>query len=103
MASDVELDDNVDTLIKNYPANSLRFDWIMAGLSCWLVGGLFLDGWAHAHGKVDDVFFTPWHAILYSGGAAITGFLVYQQRRIMRQGYNWRHSLPSGYWISLMG
>ena len=40
-------------------------------LTAWLVGGLFLDGWAHAHGKVDQSFFTPWHAVFYSGFAAV--------------------------------
>ena len=39
----------------------------MSALSAWLVGGFFLDGWAHTHGKVDQSFFTPWHAVLYSG------------------------------------
>jgi hypothetical protein len=48
-----------------YQLGSRRFDWAVAGLSAWLIGGLYLDDWAHSHGKVGDVFFTPWHAILY--------------------------------------
>jgi hypothetical protein len=35
----------------------------MSLLSAWLVGGLFPDGWAHAHGRVDQSFFTPWHTV----------------------------------------
>ncbi len=103
------LSDSEDTTLKldenqSQTAMSIgRFDWIMTGLSLWLVGGLFLDGWAHSHGNIDDVFFTPWHAVLYSGGAAITGFLVYQQRRAIQGGHTWKNALSSAYWISLIG
>ena len=38
---------------------SLRLDWILAALSVWLIGGFYVDIWAHAHGEVDDTFFTP--------------------------------------------
>ena len=37
----------------------------MALISCAIVFGLYIDGWAHNHGFVDDSFFTPWHAVLY--------------------------------------
>ena len=37
----------------------LAFDWLMVGLSTIFLGGLYLDGWAHNHGKVDQSFFTP--------------------------------------------
>jgi Tol biopolymer transport system component len=49
---------------------SLRMDWILTALSVWLVGGFYVDLWAHNHGRVDDTFFTPWHAFLYSGAAS---------------------------------
>src|SRR5262245_27710062 len=51
------------------PEGGPRFDAFAALLSAAFVGGLFLDGWAHNHGKVDQSFFTPWHAILYSSYA----------------------------------
>lgn len=44
------------------PGDSLggwRFDWTMIVLSAWLLGGAYVDGWAHSHGKVDDTFFYP--------------------------------------------
>ena len=44
---------------------SLRFDWAATGLSFIFVSGLFVDGWAHTHGKVDQSFFTLWHAIAF--------------------------------------
>src|SRR5215469_12275517 len=51
------------------PEGGPRFDRIAALLSALVVGGVFLDGWAHNHGKVDQSFFTPWHALLYSAFA----------------------------------
>src|SRR2546429_3689961 len=48
-----------------------RFDWIMAGLSIWWMVGLFVDGWAHSNLARLETFFTPWHALLYSGFAAV--------------------------------
>src|SRR5689334_22007773 len=86
-----------------YPAGSLLFDWAFTLLSAWLVGGVFLDGWAHNHGKVDDVFFTPWHAVLYSGALAIMLFLSASYGRNLVRGQAWQHLLPAGYGLSLAG
>lgn len=52
------------------PRTSLRLDWVLTLLSLWLIGGLYIDLWAHAHGRVDDTFFTPWHALLYAAAAS---------------------------------
>lgn len=88
---------------QEYPVGSSRFDWALAGLSAWMVGGLYLDGWAHRHGKVDDVFLTPWHAILYSGVLVTFIFLLFNQARNMSRGHTLRRSLPRGYLLSLVG
>ena len=77
---------------REYPAGSHRFDWAMAGLSTWLIAGLYLDGWAHSHGKVDDVFFTPWHAFLYSGVLFTFIYLLFQQIRNASKGYAWQRA-----------
>jgi hypothetical protein len=81
----------------------LRFDWLAVGTSAWLLGGLFLDGWAHNHGKVDNTFFTPWHAVLYSGylvtGLVLIGTMILNRSR----GHSWGRALPSGYQLSLLG
>lgn len=42
-------------------------DWMFTLGSLWFIGGLYLDGWAHAHIAELETFFTPWHAVLYSG------------------------------------
>jgi hypothetical protein len=79
------------------------FDWTMTILSAVFVGGLFLDGWAHTHGRVDETFFTPWHAALYSGFLAAAVFLWGGLVWGVRRGHRWRAALPDGYGLSLLG
>ncbi|MFN8491142.1 MAG: hypothetical protein U0350_26335 [Caldilineaceae bacterium] len=81
----------------------LVFDWVMVVLSLIYTGGLYLDGWAHNHGKVDQSFFTVWHAFFYSGFALVafwlTGALLLNRFR----GCTWAEALPAGYQSSLLG
>ena len=84
-------------------ATSLRVDWVLAGLAVWLIGGFYIDIWAHAHGRVDDTFFTPWHALLYTGAAAfgvVTGWIAIFGRP---RGVPVRDVLPEPYLQSLLG
>lgn len=85
------------------PAGGAGFDWAMAMLSTGFVGGLFLDGWAHTHGRVDQSFFTPWHAVFYAGYAAVASVLVASLLRNHARGHPWRRALPTGYGLSLLG
>jgi hypothetical protein len=87
----------------DYPAPSLRFDWWMTGLSMLFMAGLWVDGWAHFHGQVDDSFFTPWHFLFYGSFGIVALFLGYQQVQNTRRGYAFTRALPQGYWLSLMG
>lgn len=91
------------TRTKGYPAGSVRFDAIFVLLSAWLLGGLAIDGWAHTHGQVDNSFFTPWHAVFYSGFMAVGLFLFVNQWRNLSKGYPLRRALPAGYELSLIG
>ncbi len=83
--------------------SGLGFDWLMVFLSTVFVGGLFLDGWAHNHGKVDQSFFTPWHAFFYGGflltGAALICVVLLNRSR----GYGLAQAIPTGYRTSLAG
>ena len=81
----------------------LRFDWLMGGLSFLLMGGLYLDGWAHGHGRVDKTFFTPWHAILYSSFALLACCLAFTVVSNRRKGVSWQQAIPAGYRLSLLG
>src|SRR2546429_9968411 len=82
---------------------STRFNWAMAILSTVLVGGFYLDLWAHAHGRTDNTFFTPWHAVLYSMLAAVGIFLSITAWRAGDRGAPWWEGLPPGYGLSPIG
>ena len=86
-----------------YPPSSLAFDWVMAALAALLMCGVIQDGWAHAHGLVDQSFFTPWHAIMYSCMAINGVALATIGLRNLARGYTFSRGLPYGYWTSLTG
>ncbi len=89
--------------IEGYPQGGVRFDLIASLLALWFIIGLFVDGWAHNHGFTDNTFFTPWHALLYSGIGASGLFLAAMQYRNVSKGYAWARALPLGYLPSLLG
>lgn len=62
-----------------------RHDVAGTVFSLWIVLGLFLDGWAHNAGKPED-FWTPWHAVLYSGFAAAVLWFAAERSRRRRRG-----------------
>jgi hypothetical protein len=89
--------------IDGYPFGGVRFDLAVALLTLWFVMGMYQDGWAHGNGFVDNTFFTPWHALLYSGMGAVGLFLAFHQYRNVSRGYAWARALPKGYLASLFG
>ncbi|MGZ3630341.1 MAG: hypothetical protein ACXVDN_22120, partial [Ktedonobacteraceae bacterium] len=70
---------------KAQAVSSLRFDWIMVVVSIWWLGGLFIDGWAHSNIPQLETFFTPWHAVFYSGYLAVAFTLLVQILLNLRQ------------------
>ncbi|MGH2769768.1 MAG: hypothetical protein ACRDJF_04515 [Actinomycetota bacterium] len=84
-------------------SGSLRFDWAMAGFGILLIGGVFLDGWAHIQRDIPDTPFTPWHAVLYSGFLAGALFLANAARKNLARGLPLRRVVPAGYELSLLG
>lgn len=85
------------------PPSSRCFDWAATVLSALFTGGVFLDGWAHTHGRVDETFFTPWHAALYSGFFATAALLVWRATWGLGRGHGWRAAMPEGYGWALVG
>jgi hypothetical protein len=85
------------------PVGGVAYQWIMVALLGLLLGGLFLDGWAHTHNRVDQSFFTPWHAAFYSGYASVALGLAAAMLINFRRGYAGRQALPRGYELSLLG
>ena len=91
------------TARRDFPADSPRLDWWLTIVSCIMIFGLFVDGWAHNHDRVDDSFFTPWHALLYSAYGVAALSLVALHFRNVGMGFHWRRALPAGYMPALAG
>lgn len=75
---------------------------LLGGL--WLTMGLFIDGYAHSNviDTATEDFFTPWHAIFYSGFtfcAVWIGWLLYK-RQNARGVRSW---IPDGYDWAVVG
>ena len=88
----------------DYPAASLRFDWLIVALTTWFVAGIFVDGWAHNNIEgLFETFLTPYHALMYSGVLALGAALVFTQFRNIQRGYVWARALPKGYLLALIG
>ncbi len=71
--------------------------WLMMPTGMWFLAGLYLDGWAHNHGKVDNTFFTPWHAVFYSGFGAVAVVLGILALATQIRGQLWQRDLPVAY------
>lgn len=77
---------------------------ITVALGTWLMVGLFVDGWAHNHLDTSlETFFTPWHALFYSGFAACAGWLLWLVWRGRRRGLSSAAAVPRGYGPGLVG
>ena len=83
--------------------SGLSFDWLVMTLSAVFVGGLYLDGWAHNHGRVDQSFFTPWHAFFYSGYLLVAIVFVGATTLNMLRGYPLTLAIPDGYRLTGVG
>lgn len=83
--------------------SGIKFDLFLIFLTSWFIGGVHLDGWAHAHIPQLESFFTPWHAALYSGYLACAIAIVGAVAINCQRGYNWREAIPTGYELSLLG
>jgi hypothetical protein len=76
---------------------------VVAGLcGAWMVAGLFLDGWAHRNEK-PETFFSPWHAVLYSGFTASAVWLLRVVRSHQGPSTSFRQAIPVGYGLRIIG
>lgn len=76
--------------------NGRRFDILALAGIAWLLAGLFLDGWAH-NNRLPDSFWTVWHAIFYSGYAALAATVVGAIALRRPLVASWREAVPRGY------
>jgi hypothetical protein len=77
-------------------------DLAAALLGTWVVGGLFLDGWAHLNQPGLETFFSPWHAVFYAGFLVSTVVLARLVARHQRGRFD-PALVPAGYGLGLVG
>ena len=82
---------------------SRQVDMATTAFGVWLILGLFVDGWAHLNRPGLESFFTPWHAVLYSGFTAAAAWLAVLGLRRWRQGRRGPDVLPAGYRLGAVG
>lgn len=71
--------------------------------SLWMVFGVYIDGYHHLIEDL-DTFFTPWHAILYSGYLATAIWIFYMVLSKKKEtGQSFRASIPKGYGLGVWG
>lgn len=84
-----------------------RFDMIYCALCLWILSGALCDTYAHIHQAVDS-FFTPWHAVYYTGFLALvsfTGVVLFGNRYLLarkKQNNKFSLQLPIGYEFVLL-
>jgi hypothetical protein len=83
-------------LFRRSPA-SPSVEWMYVACCTWFVTGLFLDGWAHNHVPELETFFTPWHAVFYSGYFLMAGTLFGLWMKTRATG------VPAGYREAMAG
>jgi len=78
------------------------FDRVTCFCAGWFLLGLFADGWSHYH-DVRESFFTPYHAVLYTGFFSNVAVVAYLLWRARTSGRSWRDAFPPGYGYTALG
>jgi hypothetical protein len=90
--------------MSKYPKSRNKFDLLFVIFGFWLTLGVFVDGWAHNHlASSLESFFTPWHAVFYSGFMAVALLLISEGIKNYRAGFKWPRLLPRQYHLSFIG
>ncbi len=85
------------------PFAGYRADLVTAVLGLWFTVGLIVDAWAHNNLTELETFFTPWHAVFYSGFAATAGWILWIVAKRVRAGRTGLAAVPVGYGPALVG
>lgn len=81
---------------------SYRNDLVTALLGVWFAIGLFLDAWAHNNIPELESFFTPWHAVFYSGFAATGAWILWLIWKNLQAGRRGMAAVPVGYGLAVI-
>jgi hypothetical protein len=85
------------------PRASFRTDLVTVLLAGWVLVGLMLDAWAHNNIPQLESFFTPWHAVFYTGFAATATWICWIVWRHVRAGRRGLAAVPTGYALAVVG
>src|SRR2546430_816140 len=92
-------------VVTGVPPATRSEDLVTAPCGTAMVLGVLSDSWAHTNIlQTLDGFFTPWHALLYTGFAATgawTFFLAYRRCHLAPEW--WRNGWPAGYRLGAVG
>jgi hypothetical protein len=84
------------------PVLGRRDHYVTLGLTLWTVLGLYIDAWAHGQ-SVPESFFSPYHAVFYTGFVATAAWMLRPVLRLPRRGTAWHEQVPCGYDLGLIG
>lgn len=85
------------------PAMSWGGEMFTMILCTWVLAGIAVDGWAHTNLGGLETFFTPWHALFYSGFAATAGWITWSTVRRRQPGQPLAEAIPLGYELGVAG
>lgn len=96
----IALETTVQAGAAAHPRVNPRDETITVLLVAWTIIGLWVDVWSHTHLAKLESFFTPWHALFYSGFLATVAWMVRPMWRARVEG---RGEIPATDRISFMG
>lgn len=85
------------------PCSTSRTDLVTILLGMWVVLGLVAGGNTHVNTPQRETFFTPSHAVLYSGYLSAAGWMGWQVLQQRRRGHQGLAAVPVGYGLGLVG
>ena len=81
-----------------------QLDYVYFFAATWFIAGIALDSWAHNNIPRLETFFTPWHAVLYSGVVVVMATLFGATWLNYRRGASGlMAAIPEGYGIAVVG
>jgi len=93
----------VQLLVQQHAApRSIALDYAIGICCVWVSGGFFLDAWAHGHVPMES-FFTPYHAVFYSGMLVLALVVLAYALHYRARGYGWTNAIPRSYRLALIG
>lgn len=87
--------------------NRPRLSWHQEVVTCliatWLLGGLWMDAWAHQNQTTLDSVLTPWHGLFYGSFGTLTAWILWHLRYHHDRGHISLAAIPEGYGGALIG